>query len=165
MNRPSSEMVNPAEPTPLTGSRWMMIVVGGGGGSGALTVYAFTERVKPAYRDSPPQSSIFHLSAVLSPQLSPASHLTPPRLFSQKYIGMPAKLLTPLANTDIVMGRERNTRRRTMTTTEEIRYSVDGSVCMVWVDGEPDRCPTQDDMDRLPVGTDMTDDEVAALDD
>jgi len=52
-----------------------------------------------------------------------------------------------------------------MTTTEEIRYSVDGSVCMVWVDGEPDRCPTQDDMDRLPVGTDMTDDEVAALDD
>lgn len=42
---------------------------------------------------------------------------------------------------------------------EVIRYSQDGSVCMVWRDGEPVRCPTQDDMDTLPVGEDMTDDE------
>ena len=48
---------------------------------------------------------------------------------------------------------------------ETIRYSTDGAVCMVWSDGEPVRCPTQDDMDTLPVGQDMTDDEVEALDD
>jgi len=47
---------------------------------------------------------------------------------------------------------------------EEIRYSRDGSVCMVWDDGEPVRRPSQGDMDRLPVGQDMTDDEVELLD-
>ena len=45
----------------------------------------------------------------------------------------------------------------------EIRYSADASVCMVWDGDEPVRCPTQDDMDELPVGPDMTDDEVALL--
>jgi len=45
-----------------------------------------------------------------------------------------------------------------------IRYSADGSVCMVWRDGEPIRCPTQRDMDTLSVGQDMTDDDVALLD-
>ena len=44
-----------------------------------------------------------------------------------------------------------------------IRYSADGNVCMVWRDGEPIRCPTQRDMDTLPVGPDMTADEVDAL--
>jgi hypothetical protein len=51
-----------------------------------------------------------------------------------------------------------------MTTTEEIRYSEDGTICMVWADGEPVRCPTQGDMDTLPVGEDMTADEVDRLD-
>jgi hypothetical protein len=45
-----------------------------------------------------------------------------------------------------------------------IRYSADGAICMVWRDGEPLRCPTQRDMDTLPVGADMSDDEVAQLD-
>jgi len=45
-----------------------------------------------------------------------------------------------------------------------IRYNADASVCMVWRDGEPLRCPTQRDMDTLPVGADMSDDEVAQLD-
>lgn len=47
---------------------------------------------------------------------------------------------------------------------EEIRYSGDGSVCMVWSDESPLRAPTQRDMDNLPVGRDMTEDEVASLD-
>ena len=51
-----------------------------------------------------------------------------------------------------------------MTTNEQIRYSEDGSVSMVWVNGEPVRCPDQDDMDRLPVGPDMTAEEVEGLD-
>jgi len=46
----------------------------------------------------------------------------------------------------------------------QIRFSADGSVCMVWADGEAVRVPTQHDMDTLPVGDDMTDDEVAGLD-
>ena len=48
---------------------------------------------------------------------------------------------------------------------EAIRYSQDGSVCMVWSDGEPVRCPTQHDLDTLPVGSDMTSYEVEQLDD
>jgi len=51
-----------------------------------------------------------------------------------------------------------------MKTNEEIRYSEDGSISMVWAGGEPVRCPDQDDMDRLPVGPDMTDDEIEELD-
>lgn len=46
---------------------------------------------------------------------------------------------------------------------EEIRYSEDGSVSMVWAEGEPIRCPTQEDIDTLPVGEDMTDEEVENL--
>jgi hypothetical protein len=34
----------------------------------------------------------------------------------------------------------------------------------VWDDGEPVRCPTSHDMDNLPVGPDMTEAEVAWLD-
>lgn len=51
----------------------------------------------------------------------------------------------------------------TTATKEEIRYSSDATICMVWSDGEPVRCPTQEDMDTLPVGEDMTDDEVESL--
>ena len=47
--------------------------------------------------------------------------------------------------------------------TTEIRFSEDGSISMVWVDGEAVRVPTQEDMDTLPVGEDMTDEEVEAL--
>lgn len=47
--------------------------------------------------------------------------------------------------------------------TEQIRYSADGSICMVWSGGEPLRCPTQDDMNSLPVGSDMTDEEINQL--
>lgn len=47
----------------------------------------------------------------------------------------------------------------------EIRFSADGSISMVWFDGEPLRCATQDDLDTLPVGEDLTDDEVDSLDD
>ena len=52
-----------------------------------------------------------------------------------------------------------------MTTTnrEEIRYSADGSINMVYCDGEPVRCPTDQDMDTLPVGPDLTADEIESL--
>ena len=43
--------------------------------------------------------------------------------------------------------------------TEIIRFSADGLKCMVYYDGEPIRCPTQNDMDRLPVGPDLDDDD------
>ena len=46
---------------------------------------------------------------------------------------------------------------------EEIRYSPDASICMVWDAGSPVRCPTQEDMDTLPVGDDMTTDEIDSL--
>ena len=45
-----------------------------------------------------------------------------------------------------------------------IRFSADGSVSMVWSGGEAVRVPTQQDLDILPVGDDMTEDEVAGLD-
>ena len=45
-----------------------------------------------------------------------------------------------------------------------IRFSADGSVSMVWADGEAVRVPTQQDLDTLPVGDDLTEDEVAGLD-
>ncbi len=45
----------------------------------------------------------------------------------------------------------------------EIRFTEDATICMVWCDGEPLRCPTQDDMDTLPVGDDMTDEESELL--
>jgi hypothetical protein len=47
---------------------------------------------------------------------------------------------------------------------KEIRYSPDGSVNMVYEDGEPVRCPTQWDMDMLPVGCDLDDDEIESFD-
>jgi len=50
---------------------------------------------------------------------------------------------------------------------EEIRFSADGSVNIVW-DTETDeavRMPSQHDMDTLPVGRDLTDDEIDLLDD
>jgi hypothetical protein len=46
-----------------------------------------------------------------------------------------------------------------------IRYSPDATISMVW-DTEEDeavRCPTQADMDNLPVGADLTDEEISAL--
>jgi len=46
---------------------------------------------------------------------------------------------------------------------EEIRFSSDGSISMVYRAGEPVRCPTQDDLDTLPVGSDMTADEIECL--
>jgi hypothetical protein len=51
-----------------------------------------------------------------------------------------------------------------METVTEIRFSADGAVSMVWADGEAVRVPTQQDLDILPVGDDMTEDEVAGLD-
>ena len=48
---------------------------------------------------------------------------------------------------------------------EQIRFSRDDSVSMVWDDGQAVRCPTQHDMDTLPVGADMSDDEANELDD
>lgn len=52
-----------------------------------------------------------------------------------------------------------------MKTNEQIRYDESGAISMVWADGESVRCPTQDDLDTLPVGPDMDQDEVDGLDD
>jgi hypothetical protein len=49
--------------------------------------------------------------------------------------------------------------------TTEIRHSADGAVSMVWINGQPARCPTQEDMDTLPVGQDLTTEEVDSLED
>jgi hypothetical protein len=46
----------------------------------------------------------------------------------------------------------------------KIRFSEDGLVCVVWADGQALRVPTQHDMDTLPVGDDLTDEELAGLD-
>ena len=51
-----------------------------------------------------------------------------------------------------------------MKTTEEIRYSTDGSICMVYDNDGPVRCPTQEDMDTLQVGDDLTAEEIENLD-
>lgn len=53
---------------------------------------------------------------------------------------------------------------KTTSQTETIRYSTGGAISMVWCDGEPVCCPTQHDMDTLPVGSDMTSDEIEQLD-
>jgi hypothetical protein len=49
---------------------------------------------------------------------------------------------------------------------EAIRYSEDGMICIVWdtAADEAVRCATQDDMDTLPVGEDLADDEIETLD-
>ena len=54
-----------------------------------------------------------------------------------------------------------------MAENEVIRFSDDGSVSIVWAtaDDAPVRVPTQHDLDTLPVGDDLTDDDIARLDD
>lgn len=46
-----------------------------------------------------------------------------------------------------------------------IRYSKSGNICIVWdtAKNEAVRCPTQKDMDRLPVGKDLTKKEIETL--
>jgi len=48
-----------------------------------------------------------------------------------------------------------------------IRYSDCGSICIVWAtdDDAPLRVPTQHDLDTLPVGDDLADDDIARMDD
>ena len=46
-----------------------------------------------------------------------------------------------------------------------IRFSADLSVSMVWCGDEPLRAPTHEDMRTLPVGPDMTAEQVASLSD
>jgi hypothetical protein len=47
-----------------------------------------------------------------------------------------------------------------------IRYSPNGTISIVWdiAADEAVRCPTQWDTDHLPVGSDLTDDEIKTLD-
>ena len=47
-----------------------------------------------------------------------------------------------------------------------IRFSEDASISIVWdpVADEAVRCPTQDDMDNLPVGDDLTAEEIETID-
>ena len=48
---------------------------------------------------------------------------------------------------------------------ETIRYSKDASICIVHNSKTGEySCPTQDDMDTLPVGPDLTDEEILLLD-
>lgn len=55
-----------------------------------------------------------------------------------------------------------------MTTTkksnEVLRRSEDGAICMVYCDGEPLRCPTEQDYETLPEGEFLSDDDIEALD-
>ena len=51
------------------------------------------------------------------------------------------------------------------TANEVIRYSDCGSICIVWADDAPVRVPTQHDLDTLPVGDDLKDDDIARMDD
>ena len=53
------------------------------------------------------------------------------------------------------------------TASEVIRFSDDGGVNIVWDTSSeaPVRVPTQHDLDTLPVGDDLTDDDIARLDD
>lgn len=46
---------------------------------------------------------------------------------------------------------------------EHIRFDESGTTNMVWCDGEPVRCASQADMDTLPVGAEMTAEEVSSL--
>jgi len=58
--------------------------------------------------------------------------------------------------------------RTAMTTTkksnEVLRRSEDGAICMVYRDGEPLRCPTEQDYETLPEGEFLSDDDIEALD-
>lgn len=62
--------------------------------------------------------------------------------------------------TGVAEQTNKNTRGIEMS---EIRFSEDGSISMVWTDGAADRVPTQHDIDTLPVGADMTAEEVESL--
>jgi hypothetical protein len=57
-------------------------------------------------------------------------------------------------------GIHRQVKMNKMTTT--IRYSADASICLI-DDGDQFRAPTQEDMDTLPVGDDLTEDEIASI--
>ena len=45
----------------------------------------------------------------------------------------------------------------------DIRYSADAAICIVCLNGDPVRCPNQEDMDTLPVGPDLTDEQIESL--
>lgn len=47
---------------------------------------------------------------------------------------------------------------------ETIRYSADASICIVETEDGDFRVATQRDMDTLPVGKDLTDEEIERLD-
>ncbi len=47
----------------------------------------------------------------------------------------------------------------------QLRYSPDATICIVQDDDGAFRVATQEDMDTLPVGEDLTADEVASLHD
>jgi hypothetical protein len=51
--------------------------------------------------------------------------------------------------------------------TEVIRFSEDASISIVWdtATNGAVRCPTQDDMDNLPVGDDLTTEEIETIED
>ena len=47
-----------------------------------------------------------------------------------------------------------------------IRFSEDAAINVVWdtASDEAVRCPTQEDIDTLPVGDDLTEDEIETID-
>lgn len=47
---------------------------------------------------------------------------------------------------------------------DTIRYSPDAKVCIVELENGDFRVATQDDMDTLPVGKDLTEEEIEKLD-
>lgn len=49
--------------------------------------------------------------------------------------------------------------------TSQLRYSEDASICIVQDEDGEFRAASQEDMDTLPVGKDLTDEEIALLDD
>ena len=53
------------------------------------------------------------------------------------------------------------------TANEVIRYSDDASICIVWAtaDDAPVRVPTQHDLDTLPVGDDLTAEDLKIVED
>jgi hypothetical protein len=65
---------------------------------------------------------------------------------------------------DMVRGRVVSAAGDVITSQEEIRFSADGAISIVWADGEAVRCPTQQDMDALPVGEDLTAEEIETID-
>jgi hypothetical protein len=47
---------------------------------------------------------------------------------------------------------------------EVLRRSEDGAICMVYCNGQPLRCPTEQDYETLPEGEFLSDDDIEALD-